>query len=476
MIELTATTQYLRTRRYRIKLTDKMIENFNRGITVENQLHNFAVRYLEKTFGRKHLNRPYPITRTDRVNLIKDHILPGFKAKIGFGADRRWDKEVIGLFSQAAHEFLKTLIVNFGEYRKTLKEANRWTDAEKKAYLNNQDDNPQHRTWYRRGSLRYLRNGASHRAISFPKNGNQIRVVSPHWIKIPDFGDIQVIENIGHLRHQPNITTARIKQRGDGSFELQLVFKDAVPRKTPQTMIGADWNMNDDKVFHTSANEKIFLNPQVSALADQYEQQINLLKSRHDRQAVWLNPHSRRLQRLEDQIRYYNARQANLLTENYRHIAKQLFEHYDLIALEKLATKAMRKGKRRLGKKGNRAKNRKLAKVKPFELGQLLTQVANREGKTLVRVDSYKTSQVEFGTPYQEKHDPSIREWTSRFTGKRINRDLNASQNILVWALEPQTHIKYLERQAAIKAAKAKRIPEDKQPKVIKPSYLVEIN
>lgn len=47
-------------------------------------------------------------------------------------------------------------------------------------------------------------------------------------------------------------------------------------------------------------------------------------------------------------------------------------------------------------------KNRKLAKIKPYEIALLLEQMADREGKTLLKVDSYKTSQVEFGTQYQK--------------------------------------------------------------------------
>ncbi|WP_191981706.1 hypothetical protein [Limosilactobacillus reuteri] len=42
----------------------------------------------------------------------------------------------------------------------------------------------------------------------------------------------------------------------------------------------------------------------------------------------------------------------------------------------------------------------------------------------------------------------------SKHTGKLIDRDLNASRNILTWALDPKKHIKYLERQAAIKLLK----------------------
>lgn len=91
-----------------------------------------------------------------------------------------------------------------------------------------------------------------------------------------------------------------------------------------------------------------------------------------------------------------------MLTERYRQIARQLFAEYELIAIEKLDAKEMRKKNQKGSGATNRGKNRKLAKIKPYEIALLLEQMADREGKTLLKVDSYKTSQVEFGTQYQK--------------------------------------------------------------------------
>ena len=214
----------------------------------------------------------------------------------------------------------------------------------------------------------------------------------------------------------------------------------------------------------------------VSVDADKYEYIINNLKSQRSHLEKFLNHKSSRLVKLTELIRYYNVRRTNVLTEAYRHMAKKLFEGHNLIAIEQLDAKEMRRESTAFNKAGNHAKNRKLAKIKPYELSQLLTQVADREGKTLIKVDSYKTSQVEYGTDYQEKHDPTEREWVSKYTGKKIIRDLNASQNILAWALEPKKHIKYRERQAAIRQAKETGVDEAELPKEIKPNWLIEIN
>jgi putative transposase len=103
--------------------------------------------------------------------------------------------------------------------------------------------------------------------------------------------------------------------------------------------------------------------------------------------------------------------------------------------MEKISAKDMRKST-------GKAKNRKLALLKPYEAKKVIQNRAFKQGVTVVEVDAYKTSQVEYGTESIDKHPLSQREWISPVTGKRINRDHNAAQNILDWGLHPSHHIK----------------------------------
>lgn len=455
MLKLPSTTEYVRVRRYRLVATPELVKKHQANLTVENQLHNYALKYLERAYGYKHLFRKFPGTRTGKTYVIKDEILPSF-LKEYYGL-KRWSSHKVGLHSQAAYQSLLALLTNFGEYRKVLRKAAKMTDQAKEDYRNNKHhNNPRHRSWYRKGSLNYLRNGASHQTVSLPDNG-QIAVLSAHHIKVQDYGSLQVVENIINLKHQ-KIVASKIKHKRDNSYELQLVFKDKLPRRKPTDVCGVDWNMKDRKIFHTSDNKKLYLDKLVSVKADKYERIIDGLKSRRDK-ATWLGQHSRRIQRLNNLIRFYNIHRANILTNHYRHLTKRLFNGYDLLVVEKLSAKEMRQKSQGLDAKGNHTKNRRLAKIKPYELQQCLKQVADRSGKTLVLVDSYKTSQVEYGTGHQEKHSlDGPREWTSKYTGKKINRDLNASRNILKWGLNPEKHIKLKDYPA------------------LKPSSLVTIN
>lgn len=419
-------------RRLHLVVTDELVAKHTDGIIVQNELHNYAVKYLERTYGVRHINRHYPNTRTSKVYVIKDLMAMFAKERYSL---KRWNATKIGLHSQGAQQLLLTLFTNFGEYRKALYRASKMTAQEKLDYVNNiHGNNPQHRSWYRKGSINYMHNGQSYRTITLPANGI-VEVTSAHHIKIQHFGVVQVVENIKNYKGMKIVMT-KIKHKADGHFELQLVISSDVVRVEPTTKVAADWNMTNNKMFHTSNDEEIYLSNKVVSKADNLERQINRLKSERDRY-VWLGHSSRRISKMNNEIRRLNTKRVNILDEHYKQIAHLLIDDYDVIVIENLNVKDMRAKKRQA-----RSANRKLAMIKPYRMGQFIEMLANRTGKTLIKVDAYKTSQVEYGTTHEEKHDTSVREWVSTFTGKLINRDLNASWNILDWGLNPEHHIK----------------------------------
>lgn len=432
MHKLSPTTKSVRVRRLHLVVTDELVAKHTEGIIVQNELHNYAVKYLERTYGVRHINRHYPNTRTSKVYVIKDLMAMFAKERYSL---KRWNATKIGLHSQGAQQLLLTLFTNFGEYRKALYHASKMTAQEKLDYVNNtHGNNPQHRSWYRKGSLAYMHDGQSYRTITLPANGI-VEVTSAHHIKIQHFGVVQVVENIKNYKGMKIVMT-KIKHKADGHFELQLVISSDVVRVEPTTKVAADWNMTNNKMFHTSNDEEIYLSNKVVSKADNLERQINRLKSERDRY-VWLGHSSRRISKMNNEIRRLNTKRVNILDEHYKQIAHLLIDDYDVIVIENLNVKDMRAKKRQA-----RSANRKLAMIKPYRMGQFIEMLANRTGKTLIKVDAYKTSQVEYGTTHEEKHDTSIRYWISTFSGKLINRDLNASWNILDWGLNPEHHIK----------------------------------
>ena len=150
-------TEYIRVRRYRLVATTDLVAKFERNIDVENKIYNYVVKYLEKTYGVKHLGKPFPTTKTGKIYLVKDILIPKILKDI-YGLDS-WNGKKIGIHSQALRdEYLISILTNFGEYRKTLRKANRMSKEDKENYRNNRhDNNSKHKSWYRKGSLNYLR-------------------------------------------------------------------------------------------------------------------------------------------------------------------------------------------------------------------------------------------------------------------------------------------------------------------------------
>ena len=280
---------------------------------------------------------------------------------------------------------------------------------------------------------------------------------------------VSILTNFGEYRKNL-ISASKMSKQNKKDYQNNLHGNNPKHkswyRKGIVNMIGADWNMKNNKIWHTSDNDELYLSKNVSDKADKLEAEINKLKSQRDL-ITWLSQKSQRITKLNEDIRYLSSKRSHVLTAEYNRMAKELFTKNDLVAIENLNAKEMRK-RNQINVKQNKAKNRKLAKIKPYEMGRLLIQMANRLGKTVILVDSYKTSQVEYGTKYQEKHDVNDRKWVSKHTGAIIERDLNASRNILAWALNPKEHIKYKESLKLYKEGKIKAS--------IKPLNLITVN
>ena len=106
-------------------LSDQQVNKLQQALVVENQLYNYALRYLYKTYGRKHMDRRVPTKMARRylVNKIKTIFLRDcYQLK-------RWSFKKLALSSHNAQLFLVQLITNFAEYKKELVRNNKTMDA-----------------------------------------------------------------------------------------------------------------------------------------------------------------------------------------------------------------------------------------------------------------------------------------------------------------------------------------------------------
>ena len=395
------------TRQYHISLSYQQIELYEKAISTQNELYQFALKYLYKTYGRKHIGRPLPFGIG--INIISNKIKALFiKEKYGL---ERWNVKKLGLSSHAANEFLKTTFTNFAQYRKRLEQARKMSDTEKYNFRmnitkdkNGKHKNPKHRSWYRKGSMNFLRNNNSFRTITSQKllNGNT-KLVSPHHLNVADFGEMMVFENLKNINFK-EIALTKIKRLPDNTFRLQITFTREKKRVPQDKVVGADWNMFKNEIFRTSENKGIFIPKQVIKKASILEFEKDRFKSLRDNEynqrgktALW-----QKYQRKQAKL---SAKRANILTETYRTLAHKLVDDFDTIIIEKIDVFEMRKRSLSMNKRQNKGKNKRLALIKPYELSKIVESLVNRQNKTLIKVDSYKTSQVEYGTKYESKHE-----------------------------------------------------------------------
>ena len=438
------------TRQYHISLSYQQIDLYEKAIETQNELYQFALKYLYKTYGCKHIGRPLPFGKG--INYLNNKIKAMFiKEKYDL---KRWNVKKLGLSSHAADEFLKTIFTNFSQYRKRLEQAGQMSAVEKYNLRMNitkdkdgKHKNPKHRSWYRKGSMNFLRNNNSFRTITSQKlsKGNT-KLVSPHHLNVADFGEIMVFENLKHLNFE-EIALTKIKRLPDNTFRLQITFTREKKRISQNKVVGADWNMFNNEVFRTSENKTIAIPKGIVKKANELEAAKDEFKSLRDSEynkrgktALW-----QRYQRKQAKL---SAKRANILTETYRKLVHELVDEFDTIIIEKIDAFEMRKRSWSLNKAQNTGKNKRLALIKPYELSKIVELLVNKQNKTLIKVDPYKTSQVEYGTEYEEKHElretnkDGKRIYVSAYTGKEVDRDYNAALNIKEWGLHPEKHVK----------------------------------
>lgn len=413
-------------------------EKLQKALIVENRLYNFALNYLYKTYGKTHIDRKVPtgMARNYLVSRIKKLFLQKY-----YGLSR-WNFKKLSLSSHNAQLFLVQLVVNFTEYKKELQRNNKLMSSKDRYNFKmnitkdkrDHHKNRHHKSWYRIGGIGFH---ADNRTIIIdlqPKT--PLKVLSMHKIRIPDYGAIYIQGNAFQLCKDKNIHQVKLKWQHDHTYQLQFVHVQEKPDFDIQDKdsAGLDWNMTDNVFYHDSDDRSFSLPDFVVQKADIYEKIINHLKSKRDRTRI----HKRKLNR---QIQRLAVKRSQLLAEAYRKAVPKVVGNHRVLVIERLSTKDLRK----LGKSDAKARgfNRKLALIKPGELQTILGNYAWKHNVRVIKVDSYKTSQVEFGTNHVHKHPLTERKFSSAENPRKvIGRDVNAAKNILDWGLHPDHHVK----------------------------------
>ena len=418
------------TRRVKVKSSHRLVETFSTSVETATRLYNFTLSYMQKLYGKNHIDRYIP--RGQAQNYLTNAIKTQFLEKFYNGG--KWSQKETNLNSQSANYIIEETILHFRKYRNKLFGYSQMTEQQKQELKTNKKKNPMQKSWYKMYGLNFKREGQNKSSIPFKSNGQAgPQIIHHKRVFLPQFGYIELEKSIGKYK-KCKVLTARLKRRENGDFELHLTFKRELPRGVPTVSRGADWGMLNNVIYTFDNGDELKINKEIIAKSKSLSSEIRKIQSQLETERV-----KGKRKALEQKKRKFHARHTNLIDEYYRKIAVKVYNTTDLLVIEDLDSKQMRKERYEVMSRGF---NRKLNLIKPGKLAEIMLGRANKLGKTLIKVDSYKTSQVEHGTTHIEKHDLSERKWISKITGETIERDVNAAKNILSWGLNPEGHIK----------------------------------
>lgn len=243
--------------------------------------------------------------------------------------------------------------------------------------------------------------------------GGTIRIIG-NYIKIPKLGAIKFRDK---SRPQGKILNATISYEAD-KYYVSLSCKDVYIEEFSKTNqnVGTDLGIVDFAIL--SNGDKIPNNRF-------YEKQLNKLEK--------LNKELAR-----KQIGSSNWKKSKIkLSKTYQKISNQrkdflnkattnLVKQYDVICIEDLDVSAMKET-------DSSKRNMRVSDVSWYEFKRQLTYKCEWYGKTLSIVDRYyPSSQIcSCCGKRDKKKDVSIREWVCPNCGTKLDRDINASINIL---------------------------------------------
>ncbi len=277
--------------------------------------------------------------------------------------------------------------------------------------------------------------------LTAPNNKDSVAVLSNTTIKLPLIGLVQTCRDLSKVvKGEAAIRTITLKRVRGNKYELQMTFSETIAKVPIKSEVGLDWGMAGRTVFTSNSGRIIENDEAVVSRVVAIRNEISILQARMAK-----TKSERKVLRLKDKIRRLHAKASNVMTNEQRRIARAIADEYDLIVLERLNSSSMRRRGR--GRAQSRGFNAKLAVVQPYSLTQAVIDAATSSGKTVILVDPYKTSRVEFETGYvhDAKISLSVRGWPSPVDGRWVDRDINAARNILSWGKSPSLHRRHIE-------------------------------
>ena len=237
------------------------------------------------------------------------------------------------------------------------------------------------------------------------------------WIKVRGYKNIKTIN--GKIRN------ATISKEPTGKYYVSILYEmyEKIPNSTPQSIVGIDLGV---KKLLTLSDGITYDN---NKYIDKYQKRIK----RKQRELSRKEKGSKNYYKCKKELAILYSKLANARKYYTHKITKKITDNYDIITCEKLTTKEMI----------IKGKNTKLSsKINDATFSEIIRQLLYKskfKGKKFYQVSTYyPSSQICNRCNNQDRKykDLTEREYTCPKCGEKIDRDLNASINIMFEGLK----------------------------------------
>ena len=259
------------------------------------------------------------------------------------------------------------------------------------------------------------------------------QVISSHYLKLRKLG---YIKYRGYCTDK-KVKSATIKLSPTGKFYYVLLVEceSQAPMEKTNKNVGLDMGVADlvitsDGIKYPTINfdKKLGKKKRVweRKLARRRAQAKNIIAT--EKHMKLLNPRTeltdfKNYVKAKQMVAKYSEKVANQRKDYLQKITTELVKQYDTIVIEDLKTNNLLK---------NHHLARAIANQSWRELRTMLEYKCDWYGKELKVVNPYKTSQVCSNCGYDDgKHTLDIRQWTCPQCHSILDRDINASKNIM---------------------------------------------
>ena len=239
------------------------------------------------------------------------------------------------------------------------------------------------------------------------------------FVKLPKIGEIRF--SLSRALPSPP-TSVTLIQEADGKYYVSFVV-ETTPAPAPEPTayaVGVDMGLKDLAITVNSNGETTVF-PNIRPLR-QAEKKLARLQKQLSKKKKGSNRYTR--QRLR--VAKAHTKVRNVRTHHLHHVANQIVNENQVIALETLTIKGL--ARTRLGKS--------VLDASWGQLNRLIGEKTAEYGRTLIRVDRFapttQTCSI-CGTPNGRK-PLRIREWSCTSCQHRVDRDRNAAVNIMLAA------------------------------------------